>query len=43
MNKMFNEAMFQEIPLSDDGRSISRKVASLNIFVHDLIDKLIVL
>ena len=38
MSKMFNEAMFQEIPLPDDGGSITRKVASLNILVHDLIN-----
>ena len=37
---MFNEATFQEILLPsspDDGRSISRNVASLNILVHNVI------
>ena len=36
---MFNEATFREILLpssGDDGRSISRNVASLNILVHDV-------
>ena len=40
---MFNEATFREILLpssGDDGRSISRNVASLNILVHDVINLL---
>ena len=44
---MFNEAIFQEIllpssgTLQDDGRSISRNVALLNILVHYLINLLL--
>ena len=40
---MFNEATFREILLPsspDDGRSISRNVASLSIHVHDVINLL---
>ena len=35
---MFNEATFREITSPDDGRSISRNVASLNILVRDVIN-----
>ena len=35
---MFNEATFREIFLPSDGRNISRNIASLNIFVNDVID-----
>ena len=37
---VFNEAKFREILLLDDGRSISRNVASLNTYVHDVINLL---
>ena len=37
---MFNEATFQEILLPSSGRSISRNVASLNKFVHYVINLL---
>ena len=43
---MFNEATFREIRKStspNDGRSISRNVASLNIIVHDLINLLTII